>query len=148
MSEPAQELVLVHTGEVVDLTDENQVALAYREVDQLDRQLMQAKVRLREALAERSKILGTKTFHVPEIGKVEVRGGQETRYDEQTLERELREAGCPEEIIREIIVETVSWKVDGRRASRAAKANPEYAEILERNTQVIEKLPSIVLSKP
>lgn len=144
--EPANELVLPQTGELINLEDERQVAIAYREIAELDRRIYEAKRRLREAMGERARVLGTKTLHIDGVGKVEVRGGETKSYDEQAIEQELRESGCPEEIIREIVVETVSWKVDAKRASRAARANPEYAEIIARHTRVEESLPSISIS--
>ena len=146
-TEPGTELVLAHTGEIVNLADEHAIAKAYKEVDQLDRMLVQAKVRLREALGERAKVLGTKTIYVEGVGKVEVKGATITSYPEpEILEADLRALGCPEEIIREIVVEVVSYKVDGARAKRAASANPEYAKVIEAARQVIEKTPSIYIS--
>lgn len=145
---PANEIVLPQSGELINLEDERQVALAYREVAALDRKLYEAKIRLREALGERARVLGTKTMYIDGVGKVEVRGGEVRKYDEMAIESELRKANCPEEIIREIVVEIVSWQVDAKRAARAARANPEYAEIIARHTTVVEKTPSISITPP
>lgn len=140
----SSELVLAHTGEVIDLTKERDIAKAYQEVDGLEKKLKQALVELRRAMGERSKVLGTKTIYVDGIGKVVLSGDRKVEYpDPLALAEELREAECPEETISEIVLETVVYKVDGARAKRAAAANETYAEIIERHQRVIEPLPSI-----
>lgn len=139
-------LVLAHTGELVDLTDERQVAKAYRDVQDIQRKLAEANRQLREALVERAAVLGTKTIYMDGIGKVELKGGQEVAYDELAIEEDLRKLGCPEEVIREIVKETVTYKVDGRRAKSAAAANPEYGKVIESHKVVIEKLPTVSIT--
>lgn len=125
------ELVLPHTSELIDLTSERQVALALSEIQELKGKLLHVERHLREVLAEKARLLGTKTFYVGGVGNVEVKGDTRTTWDAEKLEDRLRAAGAPEELIREIVVETFSYKVDARRASRAARANEAYAEAIE-----------------
>jgi hypothetical protein len=137
-------LVLPASGVLVNLEDEREIAIAYRDLKKLKDQVLDAERVLREAMRYRSEILATKTFHIDGVGKVELKGTTRVDYpDPQALEEELREAGCPEEVIREIVVEQVSWKVDGTRARRAAGANAAYAEIIERHKRTVEPLPSV-----
>ena len=64
-------------------------------------------------------------------------------YDAEAIEQALREAGAPEEMIAEVVVPTVTYKVDARRAQQAAKANPEYAAIIDRYTTVEPRQPMV-----
>lgn len=143
-NDPGSALVLPASGVVVNLESEREIALAYRDLTKLKNKVLEAERILREALRYRSEVLATKTFHIEGVGKVELRGGTRVDYpDPLALEEELREAGCPEEVIREIVVEQVTWKVDGTRARRAAGANPVYAEIIEKHKRTTEPLPSV-----
>jgi hypothetical protein len=145
--EPATELVLAHTGELVNLEDVSQVGAAFKEVAEIRRKLIEADRLLRDALAEHAKIQGTKTIYIEHVGKFEVKGGEITDWvDPLALADALRSAGMPESVVNEIVVEKVDYKVDGRRAARAAKANPEYAEIIERSKRIIERTPTISIT--
>lgn len=144
--EVSTELVLAHSGELVDLTDERQIVTVYGEVKELKDQLAEADRRLRAAIAEVAKLRGTKTFYVDGVGKVEVRNSERVEYLADVIEEGLRALGCPEETIREIVVETVVYKVDGNRARRAASANPEYAAVIERARVTRETLPSVQIT--
>ena len=142
--DPGMALVLPASGVLVNLADEREIAIAYRDLKKLKDQVAEAERILREAMRERSEVLATKTFHIEGVGKIELRGATRIDFpDPQALEEDLREAGCPEDVIREIVVEQVTWKVDGNRARRAAGANPAYAEIIERHKRTTEPLPSI-----
>lgn len=142
--EPGSALVLPASGVLVNLEDEREIAIAYRDLSELKAKVLEAERILREALRYRSEVLATKTFHIEGVGKVELKGGTRVNWpDPQALEDDLREVGCPEEVIREIVVEQVTWKVDGTRARRAAGANPEYAKVIERHKVVTEPLPSV-----
>lgn len=138
--EPAQDLLVVPaSGEAVDLNDERAVALALRSIRELEDALKQAKAVLNDALVARAKVFGSRTLHLDGIGKVEVKGGTETTYAAEEIERELREAGMPEERIREVVKETVTYTVNAVEAKRCAAVNPVYAEIIERHTTKREK---------
>jgi hypothetical protein len=135
------------TGVVVNLEDEREIAIAYRDLRKLKDQVLETERVLREAMRYRSEVLATKTFHIEGVGKVELRGSTRVDWpDPQALEEDLRGVGCPEDVIREIVVETVSWKVDGNRARRAAGANPAYAEVIEKHKRTIEPLPSVLIT--
>lgn len=144
--EPATELVLPYSREIIDLTSEHDVTRAYKELRDLKNAVLDADRRLREALREVSATRGTKTFYVDGVGKVELRGDTRTEYDAQEVEDGLRALGCPEDIIREIVVETITYKVDGNRARRAASANPEYAKVIENAKTTVETLPSVLIT--
>lgn len=142
--EPGMSLVLPASGVLVNLGSEREIAIAYRDLKNLKDQISQAERVLREAMRARSEAMATKTFHIEGVGKVELRGAVRVDWDDpQALEEDLRSVGCPEDVIREIVVETVTWKVDGNRARRAAGANPAYAEVIERHKRITEPLPSV-----
>lgn len=142
-SEQSQALVIPTTGMVVNLDSEREVAIAYRDVKELRIQLSEIDRTLREAMRARKQILGTGTFYIEGIGKVEVKGDTETEWDIVALETGLRDVGCPEEVIAEIVKPVTTFKVDAARANRAAKANPEYARVIEDAKIIREKLPSV-----
>lgn len=145
--EPGMALVLPATGVLVNLADEREITIAYRDLKDLKEKVLDAERVLREAMRARSEVLATKTFHIDGVGKVELRGSTRVDWpDPQALEEDLRGIGCPEDVIREIVVEQVTWKVDGNRARRAAGANPAYAEVIERHKRVTEPLPSILIT--
>lgn len=132
-------LVVPGIGQVVNLEDERECALALSALRDFEQQVRDAKRALTEAIVERSRALGTKTIVLKDGVKVEVRGGSETRYDAEGIEHELRALGAPEEMIREIVTEEVTYKVDARRAKQAAAANDEYAAVIESNAIEYEK---------
>lgn len=143
-TEHSQDIVVIPTsGVVVNLNDERETAIAYRDLKEIRTELDRIDRTLREALGARKKILGTGTFHLEGVGRVEVKGGTETKWDIPALEGGLREVGCPEETIREIVKPVTGWEVDAARANRAAKANPEYARVIEDAKIIREKLPSV-----
>jgi len=144
--EPGTALVLPTSGVVVDLADERQVTMAYQDIKALKDAVMDADRRLREAFKEISSLKGSKTFYIDGLGKIELRGGDRTEYDAQAIEDGLRDLGCPEDVIREIVVETISYKVDGNRARRAASANPDYARVIEDARRTVETLPSVLIT--
>jgi hypothetical protein len=139
-------LVLAHTGEVVDLGDERQIAKAYKEVKALQYALNEGLRRLRSAMGERSSVLLTKTIYVDGVGKVQVKNTTETVWDADGLMEALREAEVPEEIIGEIVTETITYKVDAARAKQAASANPKIGEIIEAHKRIVPKIPDISIS--
>lgn len=145
--DPGMALVLPASGVIINLASETEISMAYRDLRKLKEQVIDAERVLREALRARSEVLATKTFHIDGVGKVELRGSTRVEWpDPQALENDLREVGCPEDVIREIVVEQITWKVDGNRARRAAGANPEYAAVIEKHRIVTEPLPSIHIS--
>lgn len=138
-------VVLPASGEVIDLRESNQVARAFSDIREMESQLREVKGVLADALIAHSARLGSRTMHL-DVAKVEVRGGTETVYAAQEIKRELLAAGMAPERVAEIVVETIDYKVSAVEAKRAAAANPEYAEIIERHKQVYVKRPSVSVS--
>lgn len=135
------------TGELVDLSNEIDCVRALASVRDWEYQIKEAKTQLTNAIIERSRVLGTKTIHLDDGSKAEIRGGSETVYDAQEIEANLRALGMPEERIREIVIEEISYKVSAREASRAASANPEYEAVIENAKQTIEKQAYVTISR-
>lgn len=143
MTDPEQqtseELVVPGIGELVDLTNEDQCIKALLALRDFELNVIDAKAMLTAAIVERMRELGTQTLVFADGQKASMRGGKQTIYDHALLEERLRELGMPEERIREIIVEEVSWKVSAREAKRAAAANEEYAAAVEESSREIER---------
>jgi len=133
-------------GTVVTLQNASEVARALSDVRDLESQLRDAKRVLTDALVEESRRRGSKTL---ELGRMsaESRGGVDDAAATEKLEQGLLSLGCPDDLLREIVKEEVSYKVDARRASRAATANPEYAAVIKAARTEIEKPHTIVLRK-
>lgn len=68
-------------------------------------------------------------------------------WDVEALDWGLRNAGCPEETINEVIRQTVSWTVDARRADRLARANEAYAEVVERCRHRKDEAPKVSVKR-
>jgi len=143
----AEVFVLPHSGEVVSLNEEVNCAVALDEVRRMQTHLAEAVRVLSAAIAARAAVLGTKTVNLSGGRKAEVRGGQETAYDAQELERLLRVAGMPEERINEIITTEVTYKVKAVEAKRAAAANPEYARAVEAASTTVERPYSVTIRR-
>ena len=140
-------MVVAGIGTVIDLNDEAQCAAAISDLRHLKSLMYEAEQQITKAMAERSAVLGTKTFHLPDGRKAELRGGPETHYEAEEIEAGLRAAGMPEERIREVVKETVSYKVSAAEAKRAASANPVYAGVIEQHKRVVDKPPYVSISK-
>lgn len=146
MSEtPSTELAVPGIFEVVSLDDARAVAVALESLKDLRRQMRLAEAELTRALIYESQRQGTKTLHMEGV-KVVLKGGSITTYDAEAIETELREAGMPEDSIRLVVKETVSYVVDGVRAKAAASANPAYAKIIERHKTITEREASATIT--
>lgn len=133
-------------GEIVALDDPQQVALAIDAVRDLQRQLYGVTAELTRALIHASQVAGTKTLHLEGV-KVTVKTGERVVYDAEAIEAGLREAGMPEDRIREVVQETVSYVVSGVKAKQAAGANPAYDAVIEAHKRVEEKPASVTISR-
>jgi hypothetical protein len=89
-------------------------------------------------LLEQSRREGTKTFHTA-AGDVSLSGGPTVEYDAHTLEELLREAGCPEDRIRAVVKEEITYKVDRAVLRQLVAANPDYAAAADLAKRDIEK---------
>ncbi len=141
------EIALPHSGEMVDLTDEVACAVSLDELMRMEAAIRSAKRVLSEAIAARAAVLGTKTINLTGGRKAEVKGGPEKHYDAQEIERGLRELGMPEDRLREIVREEVTYTVRAVEAKRAAAANPEYAKVIERATTEVERPVSVSIRR-
>jgi hypothetical protein len=133
-------------GEVVELGEPAQVALALEAVRDAKRQLDEARTVLEDALRVESERHGTRTLHLGELDAV-VSGGERVEYDVLELADELRAAGLPEQRLGELIVQTVSYKVGARAARSVAASNPRYAAALERCRRVVPAATRVVIKR-
>lgn len=134
-------------GQVLDLSDVGSVLVAYDDLQRLKAVMREAEAKLKEALISHSSEFGKKSFQVDGVGKVEIKGGKQTVYDAQALKRTLKAAGMPEARIKEIVRETIEYKVMAVEAKRAARANPAYAEAIEKHSTVEEKVPTVTVTR-
>lgn len=132
-------MALPHSGEVVDLTDAAACANALDELRRMEAQIGEAKRALSSAIVDASKILGTKSIKLDGGRTATITGGPVPHYDAEAIERDLRVLGMPENRIREIVKEEVTYTVRAVEAKRAAGANPEYAKVIEQATSTVER---------
>lgn len=149
-SEFSTELIVPGVGQVVNLEDPFETALALAAVRDLEYKLREVKKDLSRALVYASEQEGRKTLYLgDDMGlKVEIKGGHETVYDAEEIELGLREAGMKEERIREIVVETTTYKVSAAEAKRAAAASARYKAVIDAHTRVEERTPTASVSVP
>lgn len=135
----SEELVVPGVGELVDLSNEVECVQALVAVRNFEQQLREAKAELTRAIVERASLLGTQTLTLPDGSKAVIKGGAETVYDAHEIEEGLRALGMPEERIREIIVEEISYKVSAKEAKRASAANEQYEAVIENAKETVDK---------
>lgn len=141
----SQELIVPGLGQLVLLSDIPEVARTLDHVRELERQLREIKTELTSAIVAASQREGTKTLHMEGLTAT-IKSGTDVHYDAEAIEEELRAAGMPEERIREIVVETITYKVNAVKAKQAAGANPAYGEVIERHRREVEKPPYVTIS--
>lgn len=146
-SVPGDALVLPATGELVNLDDEVSCAQALESLRGLEAQIREAKAGLVRAIVSRSELLGSRTLPLGNGLKAVVKSGTVVEYDAEQIELGLRRAGMPEDRIRAVVEETVSYRVRAVEAKRAASANPAYGEIIERHTRTVQKPPSVSIER-
>ena len=137
--EGSTELVLPGLGEILSLESAPQAARAFARLKELEDQIKEARRECTAALRYYSSVLGTRTLRFDDAPGIELTSPEETLVDAEAYEEELRLAGMPEERIREIVVETVTYKVNLTKARAAAKANPDYAIAFEKHSRVVPK---------
>lgn len=134
-----QELTLLNpqTGEVLPATVDNAgaVLIAARGIEE---NLKDLKAEATSFLVAEAERLGKKTLHAEGV-TVKVSGGETSEYDAQILEDLLRSAGCPEERIREVVKEEITYTVDKRVLKQLTGANRDYAAAAELARRVVEK---------
>jgi hypothetical protein len=140
--------VILPTGEIVNLEDPASCAAAIGKVREIESQLRELKGYAVDALAAYMEHRGSgKTLHLEDGQKVALKGGEEICWDAHQLEDDLRAAGMPEDRIREIVIEEVSYKVVAAEAKKAASVNPDYAAAVERARHAVPARPSISISR-
>lgn len=121
------ELLDVRTGELVPATPEKAAELIVAARDMRGRLLGLVKD-CEAVLLDESRKQGTKTLHTP-AGTAQITGGQELIWNLDIL-LQLRDRGLPEDRYNELVVATVTYKVNAAVAKQLEAANPSYAEII------------------
>lgn len=142
------EIAVPVIGELVPADDAAALGSALAAVRQAQAALRAAGEELTEAIVGIASVSGSKTLTLDDGTKLTVKGGNETRYDDAAVEEELRAAGMPEARIREIVEETITYKVKAVELKRAAAVNDTYRGIMERHSTLIEKRPYIGIEAP
>lgn len=145
---PARPIILPHTGTVIAPTDTEDCVNALVELRRIEDAVREVKRELSAAIAAEGARQGSKTLHLPDGRTAEIGGGTVVLWDAQALEDGLRALGMPEERIREIVKEEVTYTVNAREAKRAASANPAYAELIERCRHEQTRTPHVKVSEP
>lgn len=135
------------SGEIVELADPASLAVGLARVREMESYLRSVKSLIVDAFAEEARRTGDNNIPLPDGTRVQVTRKYDTAWDHLQLEADLRELGMPEERIREIIKEDVVYTVAAVEANRAAKANPQYAEAVERARTKTEARPTISLPR-
>lgn len=135
-------------GRLVDVADAEDTARALADVRQAEEQLAEVKRVLVDRLIAERVHRGEGTIRFDSGVVVEVSKPEETVYDADAIEADLRAAGMPEDRISAIVRETVERKVMAGEAKKAASANPDYAAIIDRHRRIVEKRPSPKVSIP
>lgn len=140
------ELVLP-TGELVDLSNPTSCAHALVAIREMESMLKEVKGAIVDAFAEERRIRGVDEIELEDGTFVKVKRNYDVVWDHVQLEKDLREAGMPEERIREIIVEEVSWTVKTVEANKSAKRNADYAKAIASARSEVDKRPTISLPR-
>lgn len=129
-------LLDVRTGELVEATPDKAAELLVA-MRQFKAQILDAVKACEYVLLEESQRQGTKTLRLQNVAAV-VSGGSELDWDLDVL-GELRAAGLPEERFNELVVATVTYRVNAAVAKQLAAANPIYASVIERARGTVER---------
>lgn len=141
------EVAIPGTGAIVDLSDGVAAAQALDDLREFEKLIYEAKQALTRAIAAHAEGIGMLTFELPDGRKAEVTLRPEIVYEAEVIEQRLREAGMPEERIREIVKEEVTYKVVAKEAKKAAAANYEYASIIEDAKTEVPRNPSVTIRR-
>lgn len=131
------ELVDVSTGEFLPATPEN-AHRALTALNAMSDRLKEVRAAVTEYLIEESRRQGTKTLHTPG-GDLVLSGGRGTEYDAEALAECLREAGCPEERIDEVVTAEITYKVNRSVLRQLTAANEDYQAAAELARRDVEK---------
>lgn len=123
-------LVVPTTGELVSLDDPQQCVNTLLEIRELEERVRELKRALSEAIAEHSRMAGTKTLTFGDM-TASVGSRSKVLWDVEVLE-ELLAAGLPAERFDQLVTAEVTYKVNLKVANSIASSNEEYAAIIER----------------
>ena len=126
------ELVVRPTGQLVNLEDPVEVAQGLYDLAELEHEIKLIKRALVDALEPVRTELGKSTLELGDY-EVSLTGNTKTEYDLELLAELLTDAGLPEQRLTELIVLTVTSKLNRSVARQVAGANPAYANALERS---------------
>jgi hypothetical protein len=121
------QLLDVRTGELVEATPEKAAELLVAARDMRGR-LMDLVKDCEAVLLDESRKQGTKTLHLGSETAT-ITGGQELIWNLDIL-LQLRDRGLPEDRYNELVVATVTYKVNAAVAKQLEAANPLYAEVI------------------
>ena len=116
-------------------------------VREQEQHLREIKSWITDVFAEEALRRGENVVPLSDGSSVTVKKNYETVWDAEQLEEDLRAAGMPEDRIAQIIVQEVTHTVKAVEANKAKKANPAYAEAIERARSQTEKKPTISLPR-
>jgi hypothetical protein len=134
---PRSELLDVLTGEVLPATPENAHAILAHIAD-MEQTIRTAKAAITDYVIEESVRQGTKTFDI-HGSKLVLEGGPTDVVEGHDLAMLLREAGCPEQRIKDVVTEEVTYKVNRRVLAQLIAANPDYRTAAELTTTTVER---------
>jgi hypothetical protein len=130
--------IVVPGGMLVDLDDPRSVAQGIGLVRDIEGQLRLLKQQLVALLEEETVRQGTKTLTFEDGSRAIIGGGSKREIDAHAVEQGLRALGMPEERISQIVQIDMRYSVAAREADKAARANPEYARVIEAATRVVD----------
>jgi len=123
------EIVLPGTGEIVDVSKPDQAAHALDEIDRMRYGISALRDYVVGFLVEESIRRGKKTLRFDGLRfDIVVTHGTEKVYDVAKVRELLKQAGCPDDRMAELI--KVDYSVDGNVANQLAAANTRYAAAL------------------
>lgn len=130
MSETSTDLVLPHSGELVDLTSPRDVGLAIEQIRALEGQLRDVKTVLTAVLVEESSKRGSRTLRFGDA-EYSLSSGSVPEWDIEELEK-LLDLGLPADRWNDLVSTVVTYKVNASEAKRIAATNESYRAVIER----------------
>lgn len=143
MSEPSTDLTIPPhllnpiTGELVATANLDQVVQNLDQLREMRRRIGDVFADFAAVVIEASRQRGKRTLTAGGFD-IEITGGWELDWDTDVLE-ELRAAGMTEERFNELVVPTLTYKVNARVANQISAANPVYKAIIDRARKRIPK---------
>ena len=134
------ETVVPYSGELLDLRDLKAVAQIVVEAREHEKEVAQFRRNLGLVLRLESQRWGTKTLHLD--GLTVTIKDDEPDWDVELLREGLEAAGLPPGRMKELITETVTYKVQARVA-KYLETNPAYAAVISRARRESRNRPQV-----